>query len=625
MNDKADPNPTSDWVEASGVHTGDLLTGDGTPRLHRVLMILGPVGLAVAICLSLWSMSRHVERSVNVQVETSWVPGEQLALRTQLLGPDLAPLADPATVAISHVDGAGARVELGTLTEVGSGLAQGQFEVPADLAPGAGTLELRYELGPNHRIEPFVERLPIEIVAEREVDDGRQVVSESMLQWADDTDEQPEGVRIDLRPDGRLLAGFDNRLFVRVSDPAGKPWRPPEPKPEASGAEGSADPSEAPADPSEAPADPSEAPADPAASNEVVVRLVSGEFDDHIGSLDDPPVIHAAPLDALGLTSFHGRLSSDVVRFEIELPTGASRKLRFVSHAGTVRAQASTDFAHPGDEVELVVEAISARKPVFVDLHAPDGAWVETVTPPLIVPQAQEWIVPAALARASAREGLAPFAQFEAYQSTLRPEDSSAIARIQIAAPGTARADALAPLIERQREQLALPRVDRNFEIGRERAYLSEVERQLAAESLSDEEIDRARAFLIGSLEAVVHGPPQSLNTRAREDAALAAFKRKWTLAIRWLLLGGGGLYILVMSWMVWRNQKALERRTSSVLGLVEGSRDADIDDEAFVDQSLAIVGARRQVLVRGALTIGLMVAALLLTVAMLENLVWEY
>ncbi|PRP91856.1 hypothetical protein ENSA5_52380 [Enhygromyxa salina] len=352
--------------------------------------------------------------------------------------------------------------------------------------------------------------------------------------------------------------------------------------------------------------------------------LVSGEFDDQVGDLDNPPVLYDGPVDTLGLATFHGVLSSDVIRFEVRLPgtseatSGPKRRLRFVSHAGTVRVDASTDLARPGDSILITVEALSGRKPAFVDVHGPDGAWFDTITPPLHVPQDREWTVPDRFADASG------FIQFEAYQSTLRPEDSSAIARVQLAPAGVEHVDSLAPLIERQREQLSLPRIDRQFEIGRERAYLSHVEAQHQAKALDEAEIGRARAFLIGSLEAVVHGPPQSLNTRAREDQTLATFKRDWTIGIRWFLLGGGGLFILVMSLLVWRNQRQLEARTTDALGLVSGNPSV-LDDEAFADQSLAIMRSRRQILARGVFSIALMVAALILTVAMLESLVWEY
>lgn len=601
--------PRPDWVAASGVSGEHVLAGERAPRLHWALMILGPIGLAIAIALSLWSSSRQVERSVNIQVETTWVPGEQLALRTQILAGDLKPLAPKTAVSLAVVDGEGQTHALTELDTVAPGLGQGRFVVP-ELAPGEATLIVHYEPAQETKLEPFDERVPITVVAQRNPGAGHQVVSEHILQWADDTDEQPPEARIDVRPAERLLAGFDNLVFVRVTDPAGKPWAPSV----RSMIEEAGSPNR------------------PA---QIQVLLISGEFGGQIGKPEDPPVLYQGPLDELGLAQFFGVLTSDVVRFEVRLLgeadvdappardfTGPKRRLRFVSHAGTVRMRASTDFARPGDVVTLAVEAISARKPVFVDVHGLDGAWIDTFTPPLQAPQEREWKVPREMNTGSDQAGAV--IQFEAYQSTLRPEDSSALARVQLVAPNTTRVESVAPLIERQRRQLSLPRLDKQFEIGRERAYLSEIEARVA--QLDEAAVDRTRAFLLGSLEAVVHGPTQALNTRAREDEDLLVFKRWWVLAVRWFLLGGGGLFILTMTLMVWRDQRSLERQTNQALGLGSAERGGSpIDEELFADQSIAIVRARRQVLARGAFTIGLMVAALILTVAMLESLVWKY
>jgi hypothetical protein len=281
---------------------------------------------------------------------------------------------------------------------------------------------------------------------------------------------------------------------------------------------------------------------------------------------------------------------------------------------------AATDFVHPGDEITITVDAISARRPAFVDIHGPSGVWFDTVTPPLLVPQEHKFQVPRDLGWDLSKD---PFIQFEAYQSTLRPEGSTAIAQVQLAPTSGVRRDLFAPLLERQREQLSLPRIDGEFEIGRERAYLSHVETQMRGTGSSEAEVERARAFLLGSLATVVHGPPQALNTRAREDLDIATSKRNWTLFVRWFLLGGGGLFILVMATMVWRNQRQLERQTTEALGFVPGSKIPD--DEMFADHSLALTRARREMIARGVLTIAIMTTALLMTVLLLESLVWEY
>lgn len=568
-----------------------------TPRLHGALIVCGPLGLALSVVLSMWSSSQKILHSVDVQVDAQWQAGQRIALRTQVFGDDLRPLERALAVEAELIDAAGARHALGSLTEVGTGLAQAELAVPTG-ASGPAELLLRYEVAGQRRFE---ERVAVELVEHRTPRTAEQVVAGSMLQWGDDTEAQPSDLRIDLRFAGRVLAGFHNQVFVRVTDPQGKPWAPTDREPS------------------------------------VEVRLLSGEWSGTKGKGDDPPLVHRGKLDRLGLADFAGVLSSDVVRFEVRLPppapklvpepvpptpetatptpapppAGPKRALRFVSHAGTVDVLPSTDFARPGDTITFAVEAISTRKPVFVDAHAPDGAWLMTATPPLIVPQVGSWTIPATLG-----EGLL---QLEGYQSVSSPEQSAALARIQLStlAPGDPRS--LEPLIAAQREQLSLPRVDKQYDVARERAYLD----ALAQATLDVDEVARARSFLLGSLEPQVFGPPVALDTRAREEQTLAEFKAAWTLGIRWLLLGGGGLFIALLAGLVWRHQRQFEARSSAALGLVAGEGDSPLDDEAFADQSLSILRARQEIVTRGVITILLWVAMLIVTIMMLEKLVW--
>lgn len=577
-----------------------------TPRLHGALIIAGPLGLALAVVLSMWSSSQKILHSVDVQVDAQWQPGQSLALRTQVLGADLRPLDRTLAVEAELVDAAGTRHPLGSLTEVGTGLAQLELAVP-DAASGTASLQLHYDIAGQPR---FDEQVEVEIVEHRSAREAEQVVAGNMLQWADDSDPQPDDLRIDLRFAGRLVAGFRNRVFVRVTDPSGKPWTP----------------------------------TDRDAS--VEVRLLSGEWSGMQGKSDDPPIVHQGPLDRLGLADFAGVLTSDVVRFEVRLPgprpaapppsppetappqtpppaappelappkPGPKRALRFVSHAGTVDILPETELARPGDTIRFAVDAISTRKPVFVDVHAPDGAWLATATPPPNVAQDREWTIPATLG-----EGLL---QLEGYQSVSSPEQSSALARIQLStlAPGDPRS--LEPLIAAQREQLSLPRVDKQFELAREQAYLDTLAsfaQGKAAQGLDAAEVARVRSFLIGSLEPVVYGPPVALDTRAREVETLADFKARWLIRIRVWLFGGGGAFILLLTALVWRHQRQFERQTSAALGLAEGPR----DEEVFADQSLALQRARQEIVGRGVITILLWVAMLIITIMMLEKLVW--
>jgi hypothetical protein len=196
------------------------------------------------------------------------------------------------------------------------------------------------------------------------------------------------------------------------------------------------------------------------------------------------------------------------------------------------------------------------------------------------------------------------------------PEDSTSIARVQISSGDRGDRRLLEPLIARQREQLALPRADKQFDVARERAYLD----ALAEAKLDPREVQRARSFLLGSLEPVVHGPPVALDTRLREEETLASFKANWTLGIRWFVFGGGGLFLALLVALVWRHQKQFEQQSNRALGLVGGE---SLDEEIFADQSLAIARARQQILIRGAVIIGLWIAMLVITIMMLESLVW--
>ena len=128
-------------------------------------------------------------------------------------------------------------------------------------------------------VTAFEERIPVQIVEHRQTRRGEHTLPGSTQQWAEDTDEQPEGVRIDLRTDGRLLAGFRNVFWVRVTDPEGRPR-----------------------------------------AGAVEVELVSGELGGKVGNPDAPLAYASGSLDSSGLFRFTGDLTSEVIRLEVVLP-----------------------------------------------------------------------------------------------------------------------------------------------------------------------------------------------------------------------------------------------------------------------------------------------------------------
>jgi len=536
--------------------------------VNRVFVLGGPFGLLVAIVLSLWVSHMRVQSSVIVQVDQQWTVGAQLAIRAQLVDGKLNGVED-TQVEMSVRLSDGSEVPLGELEPAPKGgLAQGTFVVP-QLPVGVVDLELRFVAPGKPAVE---ESISIQVADERTVREGTHTVSASTLQWSDDTDPQPAGMRIDLRPQGRLLAGFTNRLLVRITHEDGTPWTGP-----------------------------------------VEVVLIDGEFMGKKGQEADPPRLLLGGTNALGLLAVSGPLTSEVLRVEVRV-LGAEdpgnvvhrRRFRMVSYAGAVNVDLGERGIAPSMSVEVRARGLSGKRPVFVDVYDQGGAWIDTLQPPVIGAEPpRQWRLP------EIEPGIV---QFEAYHYTNSPGESTAIARLQITGddPGSPRT--LAPLIERQRARLDLPRVEKSFDAAHERAYFD----ALVKGDVSPTDVALARAWLLGTLPVQVFGPPTALVTRAREESCLAAEKRTWTLGLRWFLLGGGGLFLAVMTGLMLRSHaRAAERTLTELQGLVE--------DGEHVEMAQHVRVALRAALLRGAGVIAVMASALILTVMLLESLLWEF
>jgi hypothetical protein len=579
-------------------------------RLHWWLIVLGPALLAVDIVLSLWVSYLHVTHSVNVYVDTELEPGARFAVRTRMLDARREGIEDARGTAW-FVDSEGTRFDLGDLGAIGKrGVSQAVFGVPRGVL---GTGELVVEVsGDVARVGPITqtERIPIELVAQRGERDAVHTFVESSLQWGDDTDPQPESLRIDLQPFGRLLAGFVNQFLVRVTDLDGKPL-----------------------------------------AGKVVVRLIQGELGGEVGPglFGDrpPPVVHDGRADGQGLTLFGGMVGTDVLRFEIAVtpdapveskkeppPTGPpaaesppsppssgdagdppgeddeakpiTRRFRLVSRVGGVRLHVDSLASRPGATVEIGATALRSGRPVYVDVHGPDGAWIDTLRPPLMPGDPdREYELPLGIG-----EG---FVHFEGYMATNAPGTSAAVGRVAVADRSERSAEALRFLVDAQRERLDLPRVIEGFEKERERAYLDRLS-ALDPGGLDDESWRRVRRWLVGSLPSEVWGPPHALSSRAREDAALAAFKQRWTVGLRIFLWGGGALLVLLAAGSLRAQQRRVNAAAAEALEGFEGG-----------GAEFSMIERRGEMLTRAAGVIGLLVSMLVLTALMLERLVWEF
>lgn len=583
-------------------------------RLVYWLPVIGaPIGMGVAIFASFAIAGWRVTHSAIVQVEPHWVAGEPVAARVQVLdGDDQAVPDAQVEVTLRRGD---ERAPLGTLRDAARvGTAQGRL-VPPPWPPGPAQLEL--EIAAH---EAFRETVEVELVAARAPRRGTPTVSGSTKNYADDTEPQPEALRIVLRPLGRLVAGFENALVARVTTPEGLPHRGP-----------------------------------------VEVRLLDGEFGPHKAGRDAPALVTRAETDAAGLVRVDGLLATDVVRFEVralagtkdmsdgEGPKGhgdagmsqgagkgaakqaakaeaakgeaaggegegpgaakdeaakdeavlAARKFRMVSFAGAVTVDAGAWTAGVGDTLTIKARGLRPKRAVFVDVRGPDGAWVDTLEPPVIGLEP-----PRAWSSAGLQPGLL---QLEAYHFTNAPGESAALARVALG-PGPGQGPTLASLIALQRERLSMPRVEKGFDAALEGKYLD----ALAAASLDPDSLRMAEAWLIGTLPVEIHGPPLALTTRGREDAEMAALRRLWAGRVRWLLLGGGGLFLAVTTLLiVVSHRRAAARLTVEMLG--QGP-----------EVAAEVRKAQRAVLLRALGLLVSMALGLALTAAVLDKLFWQ-
>ncbi len=653
------PDPTSPDRDASPDGEGRAAAegGGDAPegRLTRLALLLpvicAPLGLALAIFASFMIAGWHVTHSAMVQVETRWRPDETLALRVHVHDAENAGIPG-ASVRVGLRRGEQS-LALGELRDVsGSGATQGTVHAPA-WPPGPAELVLEIRGGAHE----FREVVPIELVAAREAKRGELTISTSVKNWTDDTEPQPEHLRIALRPLGRLAAGFENTLLVRVTDLEGRPHVGP-----------------------------------------VEVHLLDGEFAAARGTRDAPVRIVRDSTDASGLLRFDGQLSTDVLRLEVRVPvpapvpaamsdapvaapcgkcgagdtavgratraaqaeaierakavaagtateaggtatatgaagtgaapaagtgaagaagTGAApaavpatepapawlgtRKFRLVSFAGAVRVTAEPLAVAPGGTLEIKARGLRAKRAVFVDVHGPDGAWIDTLEPVLGPEPPRGWSVGA----------LSPgFLQIEAYQFTTSPGESTALARVQITAGAPDTDAALTPLFVQQRALLELGRVEKGFDRELERKYLDALERT----EVAPVDVPLARAWLMGTLPVEVLGPPVALTTLARDHAELRARKQRWVTGLRWFILGGGGVFLLLtLLLIVLSHRQAAGRLTREIHG-----------KDATATIAREIREAQRAVLLRAVAMMVTMGLGLVLTVIVLDKLLWR-
>jgi len=285
-----------------------------------------------------------------------------------------------------------------------------------------------------------------------------------------------------------------------------------------------------------------------------------------------------------------------------EAPTTplGKRKFRMVSFAGAVRLEADPRVVAIPSDLCLAARALRAKRGIYVDIHGEDGAWVQTFDPPVLGREPP---------RCLSTRGLTPGPyQAEAYHYVNSPGESAAVTRMWLVEGDATSPESLIPLITRQREVISLPRVEKSFDPELEKNYLAHLEKH--RHGLAAEEVKQAQAWLLGTLPIEVLGPPVAHSTRAREELAVAARKKTWTSRVRWFLLGGGGGFVLLTCLLIFWSHSQSARELAEAVG----------DDIAGEVRS-----AQRALLLRGAALVATMALGLVLTVAVLDKLLWSH
>lgn len=548
----------------------ELLTSPlgGTP-VGRWFVLGGPIGLAVAIAVGLWVSYLHVRFTAVVQAPVALQSGRPFVVRTQVV-PEGSALVPPLE-GEAWLERDGERLELGSLESARTdGIMQATVTAPA-LEPGPASLHVALRSATGDGMEPMFESVEVRIEDPLVRIEPEPIVAGSTLQHGDDSQPQPPGARIVVRPHGRLLSEFDNTLYVRVTKNDGTPW-----------------------------------------VGEVEVALVSGAYGGSKAGGGATPVLARGAVDPWGVLPVRGLLSSAVLRVEVRVLGSDDkplhqRMLRLVSFAGGVVLRPSAHAVTPAEpSLELSLESLRRKRPVFVDVHGPLGGWISTVTPPLKVGEEP---------RAWTSQSIAPgVVQFEAYTAPHAPGESTALARVQVVAGDPQACESLQPLVVLQRKGLHAPRVEAHYDAALETQYWAAVQDI----ELTPKQVDAAREFLLGTLPLSAYGPEVALVNRDRVLAEMASKKRSWTLGMRWALLGGGGLFLALMTLSMVRTHASGAAATMAALGRID-------DDDARAEAELAVRQELRVAAARGFAVIIVMALALAGVTLLFESLLWAH
>ena len=168
--------------------------------------------------------------------------------------------------------------------------------------------------------------------------------------------------------------------------------------------------------------------------------------------------------------------------------------------------------------------------------------------------------------------------------------------------------------MELHRAKVGAPRVEAGYASALETQYWKAVE----GISLTAPQVEQARAFLIGTLPLSSYGPEVARVNRDRVLQEMATKKANWTLAMRVILLGGGGAFLLLMTLTMMRSHAQGARSTMAALARIT-------HEDERADAELEVARAKRTALLRGLGVIAVMALSLLGVTLLFESLLWAH
>lgn len=561
------PAPNSDFLSR---YSRTISTG---------LVVLGCLGLAAHLWTSLWVFQSRVGPSLRIEHPSALIPGSRSPLRVALRDADLRPVAMDGAVKVFFSPGSGEkerdRVYLGTLEpfqmrdRAVASRAEGEVSIPPDLALGAGFLEFEV---PEKDGGHWRRRCEIEVSSSIKARKPSVIRESAILRQADQSQDQPPGYRIEVRPVGDLRAPFRNQIWVRISDDKGEPVK-----------------------------------------GHIAVHLYHGQWKsgpNHIKA-QEAGLLLSSPLPKTGLAFFSGDLASETVGFELRYFAGekarrakkatASRKVMLRAVPGGDQLVSPRPLVGADEDIELIYRSLAPGRKASFDIHDADGRWLGRCGDPRPRGE-QKWRCPAPKELGAAVAGLY---HIEAHAGVRRVQPGVPFARLWV--DGVDGLDGVDEMDERDGEDAnnspksgnkarrdpaktrARPLPPAALKWMRsfikewpveEQKPLENYLRSIEAQRWEPPQWRQLTSWLISATPPALFAAPSVHDTFKSAGEELKAHKSRWALRLRIWLWGGGALYVLLVALWVYYSQRRYFEQVAQTLA-IEGGEDEQNSHEA--------------------------------------------